>query len=255
MEHINVSPKSEPVGRFYDYEYFIRLEYRVFSGAHGSRVRNILEALGDITGKKVLDVGAGGGAFSKLMSERGASVYAIDYSPDTVRFISERFPEVQAKELSIYDLNKFKEFKPDIITLFDVIEHLADQESAVRNCLALLKSGGRLIISTDAYRGPYSSKGLIRRVFYAFEHISKQGIIYRGLKRAEKRHRLKKNYHLSHIGELTSEALVDLVEHCGGKIVEHRIYPLVGSSLRDFVLQLFPKKYRGDHQCMIVEKV
>lgn len=46
---------------FYDLKYYISLEYRYFSGAHGSKVRNILSLMDDVKGKKCLDVGCGGG--------------------------------------------------------------------------------------------------------------------------------------------------------------------------------------------------
>lgn len=52
---------KESQSDFYDTEYCLLLEYRVFSGAHGSRIRNILKAVGDVKGLEVLDVGAGGG--------------------------------------------------------------------------------------------------------------------------------------------------------------------------------------------------
>ncbi len=244
--------EKEVDGSFYDTEYFLSLEYRIFSGAHGSRVKNIMKLIGDVNGKKVLDVGAGGGAFSCLMNERGGDVLAIDYSPFAVEFISSRFP-VKAREFSVYDLETLNEGTFDLITLLDVIEHCDDQEKVLNNCCLLLKKGGKLIISTDVRENPYSV-GFLRRLFVWFEKISREGIIYRGIKKAEEKRRVWKNYHTSHVGELSIFELRRLVEKCGMKVHSHAVYPLVGSPIRDFFLGFFPIKYRGDHQCVVMIK-
>ena len=49
---------------FYDLEYFISMEYRYLSGAHSEKPKHVLKILGDLNGKKVLDVGCGGGFFA-----------------------------------------------------------------------------------------------------------------------------------------------------------------------------------------------
>jgi len=245
--------QREPEGSFYDTEYCLSLEYRVFSGAHGSRIRNILQAVGDVKGLNVLDVGAGGGAISELIREGGANVLAIDYSQPAIDFIKSRFPLLKARQLSAYSLDSLTPSSYDVVTLFDVIEHCSRQEEVLRNCARLLKSGGRLVISTDADKGPYA-KGVLRRIFYWFEKISKEGIIYRGLKQAEQRRKKWKNYHESHVGEISSGYLKKLVQNTGLKIVEHRIYPVVGSPLRDLLLKFFPARFHGDHQCLVAIK-
>ena len=69
---------------FYDFEYFLSLEYRYFSRAHRSRVRNLLEFMGDVKGKKILDMGGGGGFIAYMLSDRGAHVCLADFSEAAV---------------------------------------------------------------------------------------------------------------------------------------------------------------------------
>lgn len=164
-----------------------------------------------------------------------------------------RFPLLKTEKLSAHELGSLKVSSYDVVTLFDVIEHCSRQEDVIKNCARILKNGGRLIISTDADGGPYS-KGFLRRIFYWFEKISKEGIIYRGIKSAEQRRKKWKNYHESHIGEISSDSLKKMIIDSGLDILEHRIYPVVGSPIRDLFLRLFPKKFRGDHQCLVAVK-
>ena len=67
---------------FYDLEYFLSLEYRYLSGAHSSKIKNILKHLNrlGLKDKKILDVGCGGGFFTNKIAELGADVTGCDYS-------------------------------------------------------------------------------------------------------------------------------------------------------------------------------
>lgn len=242
---------EEEYSDFYDWEYFVSLEYRYFSNAHRSRIRNILAAIGDVRGKKCLDVGSGGGFFAYELSKKGADVEGIDYARSGVSFAKERFPDVSFRQMSAYDMSTFPGDSFDIVTLLDVIEHISDQTKALREIKRVLKPGGLLVIATDVDDSPWKEGRLSPRLIQLSQRFSADGRAYRLIKKVEAYRRAFKDYHASHIACLDYKEIKELLDICGFSIREHRVYPLVGVPLRDAILQFFPKKYRGDHQCVV----
>lgn len=56
---------------------------------------HLLEMMGDVAGKRLLDAGCGEGFLSRLMAERGASVLAVDYAEKMLAIARERtLPEL-----------------------------------------------------------------------------------------------------------------------------------------------------------------
>lgn len=95
-------------------------------------------------GKRVLDVGAGTGRFLEVVRTAGATVFAVDPNPLHADFFQRRNIEHE-----IGMLRDDVAFEPDIITCFEVIEHVYDPNplfDAARRLLS--KRGGELIVST-----------------------------------------------------------------------------------------------------------
>lgn len=109
---------------------------------------------------KILDVGAGAGAYSFYYTERQHEVVAIDITP---KHISEIQRKAKAKgiELKAYvenatDLSRFKTESFDFVMCFGPLYHIIDADernSCIRECLRVLKKGGHLAI---AYINKYS---------------------------------------------------------------------------------------------------
>lgn len=98
-------------------------------------------------GKMVLEIGCSIGGMASLLSERGFEVYASDISKYAVDRASKLSPNVR---FFIFDIQKeipLKE-KFDIIIAFEVVEHLNNPKSAIKNMYKSLKAGGLLVIST-----------------------------------------------------------------------------------------------------------
>ena len=85
--------------------------------------------------------------------------------------------------------------------------------------------------------------------------LSADGRAYNLTKCVEARRRQFKNYHESHIGPLSYDQLVSLLESEGFEVMSYRVYPLVGVPVRDIFLRLWPTEYRGDHQCVGARKL
>ena len=239
---------------FYDLEYFIAMEYRYFSGAHGSRVRNILSSVGKVKGLRCLDVGCGGGYFTYELYRRGADVIGIDYSKYAIEFAKTRFPNIDFRIISAYDLDVLSPESFDLVTMIDVIEHISDQHKVLSKIHKILRQKGRLVISTDIEDSPWS-KFPLSWLIEKSQLLSAEGRAYKLIKKVESRRRQVKNYHISHISLVSYEEIKKLLESEKFKIIKHRVYPLVGSPVRDFMFSLLPKSLRGDHQCIVAEKI
>ena len=233
---------------FYDLEYYISMEYRFLSGAHMSKVKNILNVIGNVQDKNVLDVGCGGGFYLNELKKRGANVFGVDYSRFAISFLKERYPDISAKVVSGYDLSFFDENSFDFVLLIDVIEHMSNQDKVLAEIKRILKPNGFLILATDVDDNMWSNK-YFHLINWKILSLSKDGRAYKMIKNVESLRREYKNYHESHINEVGIDDLKNLLERNNYKIIQHKVYPLVGVAIRDVIFKIFlPKKQRGDHQ-------
>jgi 2-polyprenyl-6-hydroxyphenyl methylase/3-demethylubiquinone-9 3-methyltransferase len=105
-----------------------------------------------LTGKRVLDVGCGGGILAESMARKGADVSGIDLSDKALKVadlhslesgIHVRYEKIAVEELAAREPASF-----DVVTCMEMLEHVPDPASIVRACAALAKPGGQLFFST-----------------------------------------------------------------------------------------------------------
>jgi len=115
------------------------------------RLRYIDAAVG-LSGKRVLDLGCGGGLLSEAMARRGARVTGVDASDAAIRaarshgtisgvnveYVRGTAESVGAATSSTYEM----------ITCMELLEHVPDPDSTLNACARLLLPGGDLIMST-----------------------------------------------------------------------------------------------------------
>ncbi len=101
---------------------------------------------------KVLDVGCGVGVLSLPIAERVKFLCGIDINPTAIKKARERAAADEIKNVefrveSILDSTMYEEF--DIVLLSDVIEHVAEQEQALRKAIRALEHGGVFYLTTN----------------------------------------------------------------------------------------------------------
>ena len=120
----------------------------------------------DLSGLKILDVGCSSGLFLDEVRKTGARTFGAELSPDTAAFAKRHFGlDVHQGD---WRSAGYGEAAFDVITLFDVIEHLPDPLAELEALLPLLKPGGLLLQSTPDIDGlfPRASYPLAKRLDY-----------------------------------------------------------------------------------------
>jgi SAM-dependent methyltransferase len=138
------------------YRQFIELEENHFWFVGRRRIFfHLLDReLSSVGSVRVLDVGCGAGGMLTPLSRYG-EVSGIDTSPELVELCRARgFDRVNVG--SAYDLPA-EAGSLDLITLFDTIEHVPDDDRVLGECRRALAPGGLLFVSVPAYQFLYAN--------------------------------------------------------------------------------------------------
>jgi 2-polyprenyl-6-hydroxyphenyl methylase/3-demethylubiquinone-9 3-methyltransferase len=105
-----------------------------------------------LPGKRVLDVGCGGGILSESMSTRGADVLGIDLADKPLRVAQlhalESGARVRYRPVSAEELAQEAAASFDVVTCMEMLEHVPDPDSTVAACAALARPHGWVFFST-----------------------------------------------------------------------------------------------------------
>ena len=111
-----------------------------------------IDRIAALAGKRVLDVGCGGGILAEAMAKKGAAVKGIDLAEKPLKVaalhklesgVAVDYECVSAEDLALREPAAF-----DLVTCMEMLEHVPDPASTVRACAALVKPGGKLFFST-----------------------------------------------------------------------------------------------------------
>jgi 2-polyprenyl-6-hydroxyphenyl methylase/3-demethylubiquinone-9 3-methyltransferase len=106
-----------------------------------------------LAGKRVLDIGCGGGILADAMARKGAEVLGIDLAGKALKVaqlhaLEAQTPGVSYREVSAETLADEQPESFDVVTCMEMLEHVPDPSSVVRACAALVKPGGHVFFST-----------------------------------------------------------------------------------------------------------
>ena len=111
-----------------------------------------IDRIANIAGKKVVDVGCGGGILSESMAARGAEVTGIDLGEKALKVaklhLLETGRKVDYRLIAAEALAAEMPGQFDVVTCMEMLEHVPDPASIVRACATLVKPGGHVFFST-----------------------------------------------------------------------------------------------------------
>lgn len=131
-------------------------EFKPLHDINPLRVDYILSK-SEIKGKRVLDVGCGGGILTEALAAKGAIITGIDMAekPLQVAKLHRHESGDNGEELDIdYQLTTIEAYAQDhagefdVISCLEMLEHVPDPSSIIASCRKLLKPDGDLFLST-----------------------------------------------------------------------------------------------------------
>lgn len=113
---------------------------------------NYIDQLATLQGKRVLDVGCGGGILSESMHFKGADVTGIDLGEKALSVAKlhqlESGAKVDYQLISVEELAQQQPASFDVVTCMEMLEHVPDPAAIVTACARLVKLGGSVFFST-----------------------------------------------------------------------------------------------------------
>lgn len=113
---------------------------------------NWIDERAPVAGRRILDVGCGGGILAEALARRGAQVTGIDLGEAPLAVarlhgiesdVAVDYRRIAAEALAAETPGTF-----DVVTCLEMLEHVPDPAAVVRACAALVKPGGHLFFST-----------------------------------------------------------------------------------------------------------
>ncbi len=114
---------------------------------------NWIDGYSPLAGKRVLDVGCGGGILADAMARKGANVLGIDLAVKSLRVAELHAMEagtenIAYQEIAVEDLAAQRPGEFDVVTCMEMLEHVPDPASVVTALGRLVKPGGWVFLST-----------------------------------------------------------------------------------------------------------
>ena len=106
-----------------------------------------------LKGKKILDVGCGGGLLAEAMAHEDADVLGIDLGETLIQSAQHHAPDglkLRYQKVDVAHLaeDPKQQAQYDAVTCLELLEHVPDPQAIITACSALLKPGGLLFLST-----------------------------------------------------------------------------------------------------------
>ena len=147
VDHAEIHKFSELAHRWWD----PKSEFKPLHAINPLRL-NWINGIAPLRGKKVLDVGCGGGILSEAMAAVGAEVSGIDLSEKALKVAKLHLLESGLKvDYQMIAAEALAEQRPgefDVVTCMEMLEHVPQPAAIVAACAQLVKPGGHVFFST-----------------------------------------------------------------------------------------------------------
>lgn len=148
VDPIEIQKFSELASRWWD----LAGEFKPLHQINPLRTDFIMQHTKGLAGKKVIDVGCGGGILAESMAKHGALVTGIDMGEAPLEIARlhglESGVEVDYQQSTAEEYATNHKGLFDVVTCMEMLEHVPDPESVVKACFALVKPGGHVFFST-----------------------------------------------------------------------------------------------------------
>lgn len=147
VDHSEIAKFEELASRWWD----PHSEFRPLHDINPLRL-GYIDGIASLRGKRVLDVGCGGGILSESMAHIGAQVTGIDLGKAPLEVarlhLLESGEQVDYKQIPVEQLAREQPNSFDVVTCMEMLEHVPDPASVVNACADLVKAGGHVFFST-----------------------------------------------------------------------------------------------------------
>jgi len=127
-------------------------EFRPLHEINPLRLAHIERLAGGLSGRRIVDVGCGGGILAEAMAAKGATVTGIDLAEKPLKVAMlhrmEIGSNVDYRLVSAEDLAAESPGAFDMVTCMEMLEHVPDPPAIVNACAKLVKPGGPVFFST-----------------------------------------------------------------------------------------------------------
>ena len=127
-------------------------EFRPLHEINPLRLGHIEKLAGGLAGKRIVDVGCGGGILAEAMAAKGAHVVGIDLAEKPLKVaMLHRVESGSGVDYRLISAETLAEESPgsfDLVTCMEMLEHVPDPPSTVRACAKLVRPGGLVVFST-----------------------------------------------------------------------------------------------------------
>ncbi len=148
VDHQEIAKFEAVASRWWDREG----EFKPLHQLNPLRLEWIITHSQGLFGKRILDVGCGGGILSESMARHGAHVTGLDMGREPLQVARlhalETGVEVNYRQGTVEALAEELPGQFDVVTCMEMLEHVPDPASVVRACARLAKPGGQLFFST-----------------------------------------------------------------------------------------------------------